>query len=126
MTKPQLIIVDDEPDMAEFVSDLADDLGFDVKIATSAKELQSIYNSTTPVGIVMDIVMPEMDGNDLLQWLIQKKRNTPIIIISGYDRQYLETAEMLGQARGATIIGTLAKPIRADDMESLLRKFLIQ
>ena len=40
MTKPFLIVVDDNSDMADFVRDVAEDLGFEVKICTSAKEVQ--------------------------------------------------------------------------------------
>ena len=44
MTKPLLIIVDDDRDMAEFVCDVGEDLGFEVKICTSAKEFQAAYS----------------------------------------------------------------------------------
>lgn len=121
MSKPQLLIVDDEPDMAKFLSDVAEGMGFDVKIATSAKEFQDIYSATTPAGILMDIVMPEMDGNELLEWLALQNKYTPVILMSGYDGEYLQTAATLAEARGAIIIAGLAKPIRIIDLEPLLK-----
>ena len=124
MTKPLLLVVDDEQGMAEFISELAEDVGFDVKIETSAKKFQDTYIATNPTGIVMDIVMPEMDGNELVQWLGQQDSSTPVILMSGYAGQYIQAAEMIGQAGGAIIIGSLAKPIRADDLEPLLKEIL--
>jgi CheY-like chemotaxis protein len=121
MSKPQLLIVDDEPDMARFLSDVAEGMGFDVKIATSAKAFQEIYNATTPAGILMDIVMPVMDGNELLEWLALQNKTTPVILMSGYDGEYIQTTATLAQARGAIIIAGLAKPIQLNDLKPLLK-----
>ena len=121
MTKPLLIVVDDERYIDEFICELAEDVGFEVKIETSAKKFQETYVATKPIGIVMDIVMPEMDGNELLQWLGQQDRTVPTILISGHDGKYIQAAEMIGNASGAVIIGSLTKPMRADDLEPMLQ-----
>lgn len=124
MNKPQLLIVDDELDIAEFISDLAQDMGFDVKITTSAEEFQQIFNSTSPAGIIMDIVMPKMDGNELLKWIAEQNRFTPIILMSGYAGKYLQATKILGEAYGAIVIGALEKPFRAHDIEPLMQDIL--
>ncbi len=124
MTRPLLIVVDDEPEMAEFVGDVAETLGFDVRIATSAKGFQEIWPASEPSAVVMDVVMPDMDGNELLQWLTEHDCTVPIVLMSGYDGKYLELAEKLGTARGAPVVGTLRKPIRLRDLEALLNDLL--
>ncbi len=122
MTKPLLIIVDDERDMAEFVCDVGEDVGFEVNICTSAKEFQEAYSLKIPTGIIMDLVMPDMEGNELIEWLVDQGCITPIVIMSGYGGKYLGNAEKLGQLRGAIIVRTLTKPIRADDLEPVLQE----
>ena len=124
MTKPLLIIVDDDRDMAEFVCDVGEDLGFEVKICTSAKEFQAAYSLKIPTGIVMDIVMPDMDGNELLKWLVDQGCITPIVIMSGYGGKYMAAAEKLGKSLGASGAGTLPKPIRVDDLEPVLQEII--
>ncbi|HIJ45578.1 MAG TPA: response regulator, partial [Rhodospirillaceae bacterium] len=90
MAKPILIVVDDELEMAEFIETAGLSLGFEVRIATSAEGFQKIWAEAEPSAIVMDIVMPDMDGIELLQWLVERKCTVPIILMSGYDGKYLD------------------------------------
>jgi len=124
MTKPLLLIVDDEPDMAQFVGDIGEQVGFDALITNSAAEFQKSYISNQPSAIVIDIVMPDMDGIELINWLSENNCNTPIIFISGYDVLYLETAKKLGNRKGCHVIGTLTKPFKVEELEPLLQKII--
>ena len=124
MTEPLLMVVDDQVSMAEFVSDVAEDLGFTVQIKTNAKEFQTAYLAAQPLAVVMDIVMPDMDGNELLQWLAAQNSDTPVVIMSGFEGKYVELAKMLAEERGAIIIGTLVKPFSIDELEQVLKEIL--
>lgn len=124
MTKPLLLIVDDQISMAEFVSDVAGDLGFEPLITTSSKDFQSAYLKSTPLAIVMDIVMPDMDGNELLKWLVSQQSDTPVVIMSGYEGKYVELAKLLATERGAIVVGSLVKPFTVEDLEKILAEIL--
>ncbi|MBV1961902.1 MAG: response regulator [Immundisolibacteraceae bacterium] len=124
MTEPLLMVVDDQVTMAGFVSDVAEDLGFTVQIKTSAKEFQAAYAVTKPLAVIMDIVMPDIDGNELLQWLADHDSNTPVVIMSGFDGKYVELTKMLAEERGAIIIATLVKPFSIDELETVLKEIL--
>ena len=124
MTKPILLIIDDEQDMAEYVGEIAEPLGFDVIISTSAREFQQNYTATQPSVIVMDIVIPEMDGIELIDWLAEINCTVPIILMSGYNAFYLEMAEKLGNRKSCNIIGTLIKPFTSEELEPFLQQTL--
>lgn len=124
MNKPLLIIVDDEPNMVEIVQYAAETIGFKVCTAFSAREFQKIWNQSKPSAVVMDIIMPDMDGHELLQWLVEQGCTAPILLMSGYDGKYLHTAETLGKTRGAPVVGTLSKPFAVDEVESKLKQIL--
>ena len=124
MTKPLLLVVDDQASMGEFVCDVAEDLGFETCTTTSGKEFQAAYQASSPLAIMMDIVMPDMDGNDLLQWLANKNSDTPVVIMSGFEGKYVELAQMLATERGAIVIGTLIKPFSIDELELVLNEIL--
>lgn len=122
MVEPKLLIVDDEIDMAEFVGDVAEGMGFDVEITDCAKGLMALYENNRVAGIVMDVVMPDMDGVELIGWLGQKGCTAPVILISGYD--YNELVESIGTNRGVVILGALQKPFTVSDIEGYLSQVL--
>jgi CheY-like chemotaxis protein len=124
MSKPVLIIVDDEPDMVEIVQYIAEMIGFDVRTASGAEAFQKIWKKTRPSAIVMDVVMPAMDGHELLQWLVEQGCTAPVLLMSGYNGKYLSSAERLGKVRGASIVGTLSKPFSVGDIEAKLKQIL--
>lgn len=122
MANPKLLIVDDEIDMAEFVGDVAEGMGFDVEIADCAKGLMALYEKNRVAGIVMDVVMPDMDGVELISWLGQKGCTAPVILISGYD--YNELVESIGANRGVVVLGALQKPFTVSAIEGYLSQVL--
>ena len=124
MSKPLLIVVDDERDMAEFVTDVARPLGYETRTAGSVREFQKIWTDDMSATIVMDLIMPDMDGIELLRWLAEKRCSDPIILMSGFDSKYIEAARKLGEGRGLAILGALAKPVSLGDIEALLEKAL--
>lgn len=120
MTNPVLIVVDDEPDMADFVKDVAEMVGFETLVANSAKEFQNLCAKAKPDAVVMDIVMPDMDGIELLKWISGNGYSCPVILISGYDGGYIDAAAQLGKVQGVPVVGTLTKPIPLDQMKMML------
>jgi CheY-like chemotaxis protein len=116
----RLLIVDDECEFAEFVRRVALDLGFEVEVALSAKEFMKLYRTMNPNIIVMDIVMPEMDGIELIRWLAENECQASIIVATGYVPSYAELTEELGTAKGVRCIETLHKPVRVADLRNRL------
>lgn len=124
MTKPLLLIVDDEYEMAEFVGETAESVGFDILIATSGKEFQNYYSQNHLSGIVMDIVMPDMDGFELVQWLSANQCRVPIILMSGHGVLYTRMASQIGIANECQMVGILTKPFFRDELKFLFQKIL--
>ena len=125
MTKPKILVVDDEPLMTNMISEVGELGGFDVIETNSAKEFQSAWQVHDPTVVIMDIIMPDMDGVELLKWLSEDKCLTPIILMSGYDKNYLESASTVGTEKGNTIIGTLTIPFQLAELEALLKEALL-
>lgn len=119
-TAKRLLIVDDERAFGEFVSEVAVDLGFDVIITDKASDFMSSYDETPPTNIVLDMVMPEIDGVELISWLANKKCTAKIIIVTGYNPRYIELAEDLGGAKGLPDIISLTKPVSLSDLRAAL------
>lgn len=124
MSKPCLLIVDDEPDMVEFVSDVAEDMGFSCVSAGSAMECLSLFKTMRPAGIILDVVMPDMDGIELVRELAKRNCSAPIIAMSGYQKLYLDLLETLADKQNTVVLGTLSKPFQAEQLQDLLGQIL--
>ena len=112
MSEKRLLVVDDEPEFCELVRKVATDLGYEVLVATNGRTFQDAYLALQPTMIVMDMVMPEMDGNELVLWLVEQHYAADLIIITGYNPDYAKDARLLAEFKGLRSVVTLTKPIR--------------
>ncbi len=111
MNDKRLLVVDDEPEFGEFVRKVAVSLGYEVRVTTHGREFQQAYRELQPTMIVMDMVMPEMDGNELVLWLMEQRYAAHLIIITGYSPDYARDASVLAEFNGLRSVSTLTKPI---------------
>jgi len=86
MAAYSVLVVDDEPDIRQVVSDVLQDEGYHVSIAADAAEARIRYVEDAPDLVLLDIWMPDTDGIALLrEWREdQTGSHPPVIMISGH------------------------------------------
>jgi CheY-like chemotaxis protein len=117
----RLLVIDDEVEMMAFISRVATGLGFEVFATASPEEFKEKVASWQPSCVVLDIVMPGADGLELMGYLAKHDYRGAIVAISGFSPIYLEAAKKFGQGWQLGAIRTLTKPIRVDELRTLLR-----
>ncbi|MDH5387696.1 MAG: response regulator [Gammaproteobacteria bacterium] len=120
MSKPILLIVDDEPDMGEFASFAGEVTGYEVITMSSGKDFQEAYLLMSPDLLLMDVAIPDIDAIGLLEWLGSAGNRCPIILMSGHGDYMLNWAKTVGTDLGMSVIDTLSKPIALEDLEKIL------
>lgn len=115
-----LLVVDDHKEFADLVVDVAARLGFDARSATSAREFKELYAVRAPDVVVLDIVMPESDGIELIQWLVNIGYRGRVIVATGYGPMYANAAKVLGEGRGPADIAILRKPASLAEIRACL------
>ncbi len=115
----RLLIVDDQPALGEIVRRTAEGLGYEVKVTTHAEEFMAEFDTFDPTAIVLDIVMPDIDGIELVGWLVDRECCARILVASGYNKRYAKMAETLGVAKGLEI-SFLEKPYRIAELRDAL------
>lgn len=85
MKTKNILVVDDERDVAEFMKDLLEDNGYGVTVAYDGVEAMQKIKSETPDLILLDLQMPEETGTDLYRKLRHRSdlKDIPVIIVSG-------------------------------------------
>ncbi|MFZ3123199.1 MAG: sigma-54 dependent transcriptional regulator [Thermodesulfovibrionales bacterium] len=84
MSKPVILIVDDEEGIRESLSGILEDDGYDVLTADSGEEAVKILRETSPDLIFLDIWLTGMDGIKTLQEIKAMKPDVSVIMISGH------------------------------------------
>ncbi len=120
MTEKRVLICDDEPAFGRFVKIVAQDLGYQVQATTAAREFMRAYRDFQPTTVVLDMVMPGMDGNELVLWLAEQHCHARIIIITGYTPDYAIHAKTLAEFKGLGPVTTLKKPVEIDELRAAL------
>lgn len=115
-----LLVVDDQRDFTDFVVDVATRLGYTAQAANRVRQFQEMYVTQIPDVIILDIIMPECDGIELIKWLAEKECRAQIMIASGSGDTYTRSAKLLGEAQGSLRISVLHKPIKLDTLRTCL------
>lgn len=119
--RPRLLVVDDEPGLATSVSDLAEELGFNSFATDNPETFKELYDRDFDV-LILDLMMPQVDGIELIRFLSESRCRSSIILISGSDNQILQAAAELARAQGLQVVGSLRKPLRLADLEGFLQQ----
>jgi DNA-binding response OmpR family regulator len=120
VSQPRLLLIDDEPALADFLADAARGCGFEPVVTANDSEFRQQFLGVQPDMVALDLGMPGMDGVELLRFLASQNYGSPVLIVSGFDRRVLESAFRLGEALGLTMAGPVEKPVRLEDLEAVL------
>lgn len=121
--RPRLIVVDDEPDICEFVAEVADIVGYRCVALADARDFETELKSA-PALVVLDLMMPGYDGVELLRAMARTGSRAGVVLMSGFDARVLNTAEELAKALGLSVVGRFQKPIRLAELEALFQRQL--
>lgn len=121
MAKPKIIIVDDEPDIVELIEYTLKKEGYQVATASNGKEAIDEARSFLPELIILDIMMPKMDGIEACRILrgMPQFKNTFMVFLTARSEEY---AEIAGFNVGAD--DYIAKPIKPRALLSRINAIL--
>lgn len=85
MTQAQILVVDDEPDIRQLVSEILVDEGYRVNVAENGDIARAEFVRHPPDLVLLDIWMPDVDGITLLkEWSSGGKLRCPVVVMSGH------------------------------------------
>lgn len=110
--KKIIVVVEDEPDTAEMLAEMVRLGGYRVYKTYDGEEGITLISRLKPDVVVLDIMMPDMSGIDLLKYLRQTEAmaNIPVILVSA-----LNTPEGVQEGLDAGANAYLSKPVAYDD-----------
>lgn len=116
-----VLVVDDSPDSLGFVTEALKKTGIAVLVATSGEAALSICERVTPDTILMDAVMPGLDGFETCRKLKENQglQHVPVIFMTG-----LSETEHIVKALDCGGVDFLTKPIDVDELKARIKVHL--
>lgn len=116
-----VLVVDDTPETLSFLTDTLDQAGFTVLIATDGDSALELVDQITPDLVLMDAVMPGIDGFEACRRLKREKllSHLPVIFMTG-----LSDTEHVVEGLAAGGVDYVAKPIIVDELLARIRVHL--
>ena len=118
MNKDHILVIEDEPSVGEIVSLYLRRAGFPVTVVSDGKQAISLLEKQTPKLVVLDLMLPGVDGWEITRWL-RARGDTPIIMVTARKE---ETERIAGLEMGADDYVT--KPFSPQELVSRVRAVL--
>ncbi len=120
MNTKRLLILDDDPGVGQTIGLIASTAGFDVSVQEEPDRFFHLVQEWQPTHIALDLVMPRMDGVEVIAELARNGCSARIIITSGVGSRVLDAAARSAAEHGLNFLGVLAKPFRPANLLRLL------
>lgn len=120
MTAVRVLVLDDEPDVGVTIALLTEAAGHQALSTVDPQEFLDLHASWRPTHLVLDLVMPGMDGIDVLAALADQDCRAAILLVSGVGPRVLQAASLFAAERGLVIGGMLSKPVDLVELTSMI------
>jgi len=118
--KMKILVVDDEPAIRELLSTYLRKYGYEVQTANDAAEARRFADEEALHMVILDVVLSDGDGMEVLSTIKQAHPNLPVVMLTGigFDEELLQEA----QQRGAS--GYISKTLPLDQLLMEVRRIL--
>ena len=122
----KVLLVDDDVDFCEATKLLLESKGYEVVMAYDGKEGLKKVRSESPDLVILDVMMPEMNGYDVCVVLKadDKLKNIPVILLTAVDQHLFKTtySKVMGLMTEAD--DYIAKPVEPEELQKRVEDFL--
>ena len=113
------LVVDDEKNIQDVVSKLLYRMGFEVALAANGVEALSFFLDHSFDLILTDLEMPIMDGWSLTHCIKERSPNTPVVLMTGADRE-----TVLNKVKSAPIDSVIFKPFLLNEFQCTVQRVM--
>lgn len=117
--KLDILIVDDEPSVGEYLKDLLEQDGYSVMIITRGEEAVEFIRQNSTGLILLDILLPDIGGIEVLKRVRKFDRNLIVFIITAYEYSVDEIEKYT-----LDIYAQIEKPVNGNELKRYIRQAL--
>jgi two-component system capsular synthesis sensor histidine kinase RcsC len=115
----RILVADDNEFIRDLVSESLEFIGYEVALAINGIEALAVFLGSTFDLVLTDLEMPAMDGFSLAGHIKDRSPRTPVILLTGSDRD-----TVFKNMKKGSIDSVIFKPFLLEELESAIRKVL--
>lgn len=124
-----ILVVDDEPNVRQYLQTILEDAGFHVETAADGEEALDMIKASPPDFISLDLVMPRRSGRKLLYELKKNKEwsRIPVLIVTAHAKDEMGKGDLEELLKNRAMLGPggyLEKPIKPDSYLHCIQRVL--
>lgn len=106
-----ILIIDDHADAAAAVARIVSAAGLSPAVLTESPAFTTTFRALTPRAVILDVMMPDQDGIEVLRELAAIAPETPVLLMTGHGEVWARMARDLGTILGLTRVEMATKPV---------------
>ncbi len=121
LQKATILVVDDEADIVDIVSEVLTGAGYEVLVARDGEAATEVFSqhSESIAAVILDLTMPRKTGLDVLKDIRRMRADTPVLLSSGFSQD-----DVTGQLEGLGVAAFMRKPYRFRELLARLAEVL--
>ncbi|MBN1849333.1 MAG: response regulator [Deltaproteobacteria bacterium] len=116
----RILVVDDDESIQDVVAGFLEVMGFDVVLAGNGIEALAVFIGNSFDMVLTDLRMPAMDGLSLAGHIKKRSPSTPVILLTGSDRE-----DVLKKVEGGPFCSVIFKPFKMLEFQKMVRGALV-
>jgi CheY-like chemotaxis protein len=107
----QILVVDDEPEILDVLSQFLTQRGYGVRVASGGAEALALMEKERPALLILDIYMPGINGIGVLRELFERKSAVPVILLTGSQDE-----KLLAESMDLGAVEIIGKPVNLEQL----------
>jgi DNA-binding NtrC family response regulator len=117
MVRGRILVVDDQPELLDELCAQLAEVGWEVSGASLGRDALRTFDETSPDVVLLDVMLPDISGLDVLDEIKARSESTPVVVMSGG-----ATIEIAVRAMRSGAESLVQKPFDVDSLDVLLEK----
>ena len=119
---PIILIVQDDRAFSTVLADIATQCGYEPIIIGNSSEFRRTYRDALPAVIITELFMPDFDGVEMVNWLIEQKGRSQSILTAKFSPELAVPAVLIAEAANLFTATDLAQPASMEEIRGALKQ----
>lgn len=118
----KVLVIDDDKTITTIIAKIASSIGCEVQALNDPEQALTELSRFQPDVVILDLVMPKLDGIDLMRNILATAPSSRLIVMTGFGPGYMRLAQGVASLLDCPQVGQLAKPFRRTDLLAALSR----